>query len=94
MKRASIIFVPGLSGLSINHAFAYGRPYATCNSERHGPEISHLKNGINGFIIGDNFKIIEDFLYNRKKIEEFCYSANKTSKEISIDFWLNELFLL
>ena len=51
MKKASLVFVPGLSGLSINHAFAYGRPYATFSAERHGPEINYLINGVNGFII-------------------------------------------
>ena len=91
MSRASLVFVPGLAGLSINHAFAYGRPYATYSADRHGPEISYLKNEENGFIIENNLKKIEEFLTNRKKIEDFCTAAYKTSKELSIERWLEQI---
>ena len=91
MSRASLVFVPGLAGLSINHAFAYGRPYATFSADRHGPEISYLTNGENGFIIEDNLKIVEEFLNNRKKIEDFCTSAYETSKSLSVNSWLEQI---
>ena len=48
MERCSLVFIPGHSGLSINHAFAYGRPYITIESETHAPEINYLEHGING----------------------------------------------
>jgi len=91
MSRASLIFVPGLAGLSINHAFAYGRPYATFSADRHGPEISYLKNGENGFIIENNLKKIEEFLTNRKKIEDFCSAAYKTAQKLSVERWLEQI---
>jgi glycosyltransferase involved in cell wall biosynthesis len=91
MKKASLVFVPGLAGLSINHAFAYGRPYATYSADRHGPEITYLKDGENGFIIKNNLKIVKEFLNNRKKIEDFCITAYKTSKNLSIDRWLEQI---
>ncbi|MFT6127346.1 MAG: glycosyltransferase involved in cell wall biosynthesis [Polaribacter sp.] len=93
MTRASLVFVPGLAGLSINHAFAYGRPYATFAADRHGPEISYLRDGENGFIIENNLKIVEEFLNNRKKIEDFCTAAYKTSKDLSISRWLEQIVL-
>lgn len=91
MKRASLVFVPGLAGLSINHAFAYGRPYATFPADRHGPEISYLKDGVNGFIIENNLKIVEEFLNNPKKIEDFCESAYETSKSLSVNRWIEQI---
>jgi glycosyltransferase involved in cell wall biosynthesis len=91
MTRASLVFVPGLAGLSINHAFAYGRPYATYIADRHGPEISYLTDGENGFIIEYNFKKIEEFLNNTQKIEDFCKAAYKTSKDVSINRWLEQI---
>lgn len=57
MKRAWLVFVPGASGLAINHALAYGRPYATFKEAAHGPEISYLNSGVNGYILeGDYLK--------------------------------------
>ncbi len=91
MKDASLVFVPGLSGLSINHAFAYGRPYATLSADRHGPEISYLKENENGFIVKNDLKKIEEFLNNRKKIEDFCIAAYETSKTLSIDIWREQI---
>ncbi|PWK18008.1 glycosyltransferase family 4 protein [Xanthomarina spongicola] len=91
MSRASLVFVPGLAGLSINHAFAYGRPYATFSADRHGPEISYLKDGENGFIIENNIKIIEEFLNNPKKIEDFCKSAYEASKALSVNRWIEQI---
>jgi len=91
MTRASLVFIPGLAGLSINHAFAYGRPYATFPAERHGPEISYLKDGENGFIIDENFEIIEDFLNNNEKIDDFCKSAYETSKSLSVNRWIEQI---
>ncbi len=91
MTRASLVFIPGLAGLSINHAFAYGRPYATLSAERHGPEISYLKDGENGFVIEENLKILEEFLNNKEKIDDFCKSAYETSKSLSVNRWLEQI---
>ena len=91
MKRASLVFVPGSSGLSINHAFVYGRPYATLRFNRHGPEISYLKHGENGFIIDDDLSIIKSFLNNRKKVEAFCYNAFNSAKNLSVLEWTKQI---
>lgn len=91
MTRASLVFIPGLAGLSINHAFAYGRPYATFTADRHGPEIGYLKDGENGFIIDSNLEILEEFLNNQKQIHDFCKSAYNTSKGLSVDKWVEQI---
>ncbi|MFI1771050.1 glycosyltransferase family 4 protein [Thalassobellus citreus] len=91
MTRASLVFIPGASGLSINHAFAYGRPYATLKSNRHGPEISYLIDGENGYIIDNDLNKIKTFLKDRKKVEEFCFNALKKSKGLSVLDWTKQI---
>lgn len=91
MKNASLVFIPGLAGLSINHSFAYGRPYATFVAERHGPEISYLEQGKNGFILDDDTSILEEFLNNEGKIDDFCKFAYETSKSLSVNRWIEQI---
>jgi glycosyltransferase involved in cell wall biosynthesis len=95
MKNASCIFVPGLSGLSINHAFAYGRPYVTFHSDFHGPEISYLDKNINGIILNksreENIELILDFMLNPDKIDSFCRSAYEKGKQLSVKNWVEQM---
>lgn len=95
MSRASLIFMPGLSGLSINHALYYGRPYATLEADRHGPEINYLKHNVNGFILDKEFEnvnsILVPFLKDRKQIELFCLEAKKTGETLSVEKWIGKI---
>lgn len=91
MKRASLVFIPGLAGLSINHAFAYGRPYATFVADRHGPEISYLEHGKNGFILDNDITVLEEFLNNEENIDVFCKFAYQTSKSLSVNRWIEQI---
>lgn len=95
MARASIVFVPGLSGLSINHALAYGRPYITLAADKHGPEISYLNHNENGYLLqGDfkeNIKVIANLLNNNNKLEQFSYNAMKKGKQLSVDTWVQQI---
>ena len=52
MSRSSIVFIPGHSGLSINHAFAYGRPYVTSDGPSQPPEVDYIINAVNGYFLG------------------------------------------
>ncbi|MDC3181482.1 glycosyltransferase family 4 protein [Flavobacteriaceae bacterium] len=93
MSKASIVFVPGHSGLSVNHAFLYGRPYFTIVSKTHAPEIDYLKNGINGYILGnndeENINFISIFL---KTVNQKIYdNAYNTGKELSVTSWCNKI---
>lgn len=95
MSRASLVFMPGLSGLSINHALTYGRPYATFEADRHGPEISYLKHDSNGFVLPNNVEqanaILIPFLNSREQIEMFCQQAYIDSKKISVELWVKKM---
>jgi glycosyltransferase involved in cell wall biosynthesis len=52
-KAADIFVVPGHVGLGVNQAFYWGLPVITEDCLQ-PPEIQHLKNGRNGFIVRDN----------------------------------------
>lgn len=97
MMRTSLVFIPGLSGLSINHAFAYGKPYLTLKNDSHGPEISYLKNGANGYILENNLeediKKIFQILEDRNLLERLCYSAKAESQLLSVNKWIQQIKL-
>lgn len=95
MKRASFVFVPGLSGLSINHAFAYGRPYVTLKADKHGPEISYLEDGKNGYILKsnleENIQAIVNLLGNRDLLIDFCEKAKEKGDQLSVSNWVQQM---
>jgi glycosyltransferase involved in cell wall biosynthesis len=97
MQRASLIFVPGLSGLSINHAFAYGRPYITLAAEKHGPEISYVIHGENGYILDGNFEentnILQNLLKDNELLALFCKNAKATGDKLTVDKWVAQMKL-
>lgn len=95
MARASMVFVPGHSGLSINHAFAYGRPYITLESNRHGPEISYLHREVNGYILGkdidENMIKLTELLTNQDKLNRLSKNALETGVNISVQKWVQQI---
>ena len=48
-----VFLMPGLVGLSVMDAFAYGLPMVTTAVSYHSPEIDYLKDGQNGVIVQD-----------------------------------------
>ncbi|TDU42885.1 glycosyltransferase involved in cell wall biosynthesis [Gelidibacter sediminis] len=95
MERVSLVFIPGLSGLSINHAFAYGKPYITLKADKHGPEISYLIDGENGYILNgnkeENIKRIFNLLENRALLVEFSKNAKTKSEYLSVQNWVEQI---
>ncbi|MFT7049603.1 MAG: glycosyltransferase involved in cell wall biosynthesis [Psychroserpens sp.] len=95
MNRSSLVFIPGLSGLSINHAFAYGRPYLTLQADKHGPEISYLKSGENGYLLKDNLEFaintISSLIENKEMLHEFCENARQTGVQLSVQKWVEQI---
>ncbi|MDX5479611.1 MAG: glycosyltransferase family 4 protein, partial [Cyclobacteriaceae bacterium] len=95
MRKANVVFVPGLSGLSINHALLYGRPYLTFQSDYHGPEIHYLEHGINGLILSGDFQKDSEKLGNLinhpRKINEMALASYEKGKELSIQNWVNQM---
>jgi len=51
MSICRFIFLPGYSGLSVIHSFAYGKPFLTFASDDHKPEIDYVVHGGNGLIL-------------------------------------------
>jgi glycosyltransferase involved in cell wall biosynthesis len=95
IKRASLVFVPGHSGLSINHAFAYGRPYMALQGPSHAPELEYINQGVNGFVLdGDfdsNIETIKNLLLNRTILETFCNNAKIKGKYLSVQKWVQQI---
>ncbi|MGS2725191.1 glycosyltransferase family 4 protein [Psychroserpens sp. BH13MA-6] len=95
MKKATLVFVPGLSGLSINHAFAYGRPYITLTADKHGPELSYLDHGSNGYVLDDHLDEdvakLKSILQDRDQIVTLCNNAYDKGKMLSVEQWVKQL---
>lgn len=91
MKSCSVVFIPGHSGLSINHAFLYGRPYVTIQAEDHAPEISYLINDYNGLLLdgelAPDVKRLYLMLSNYNLMKSMCDHAFQTGRELSIQNW-------
>jgi len=73
MRQAHLILIPGWSGLSIVHAFCYGKPYATIVGS-HPPEIDYLIDGLNGLLlsgkIGEDCDRLASFLLDSESYEK------------------------
>lgn len=85
-KLAEISVMPGKTGLSVNHSFAYGVPYITTDSDIHAPEIILLKEGVNGecFVKDDHIDLaqkIDKLLHSPDKLNYYSNNAIKTIKE-------------
>jgi glycosyltransferase involved in cell wall biosynthesis len=52
LKVAAAVVIPGFVGLTVNHAFAQGRPIITRQHAMHGPEVEYISDGYNGLIVG------------------------------------------
>jgi glycosyltransferase involved in cell wall biosynthesis len=65
MTVCRFVLIPGYAGLSVNHAFAYGRPFVTFASAEHKPEIGYLVPGENGFILAPSESAINGALMAR-----------------------------
>lgn len=52
-KTAYSYISPGAVGLGVLHAFSYGVPVLTMEGADHGPEVSNIINGINGYLTHD-----------------------------------------
>ena len=95
MSRVSIVFVPGHSGLSINHAFAYGRPYVTLQGLSHAPELDYIDVGVNGYILDNDFEsniiTIKELLCNRNILEKFCKNAIAKGEYLSVQNWVKQI---
>lgn len=51
---AKVFLMPGLVGLAVLDALAYGTPMVTTDLSYHSPEIDYLEDGINGVIVRES----------------------------------------
>lgn len=95
IRKSTVVFVPGHSGLSINHAFAYGRPYVTIQNPTHAPEICYLEDGKNGYILNgarnENTDKLLKLLTNKELLTTFCENAKASGEALSIEHWVKQI---
>ena len=95
MQRASLVFIPGHSGLSVNHAFSYGRPYVTLQGLSHAPELDYIDRGENGYVLDGDFEsncnTIKELLIERTKLERFCDNARDKGNYLSVQKWVEQM---
>jgi glycosyltransferase involved in cell wall biosynthesis len=95
MKDVHLVFIPGLSGLSIVHAFAYGKPYVTIHSPRHGPEIDYVVPGYNGLILSGDCEVdcreLASLLHDPQRYESMCRAAYETAQRVTVEQWLAQM---
>lgn len=96
MRECHAVFIPGHSGLSIVHAFCYGKPYLTFSTYNcHPPEIEYLIDGKNGYFLSGNIEkdCIKIFrlLTDQQLYSSFCRSAYKKAKELTVHNWCNQM---
>ncbi|MEY8847882.1 glycosyltransferase family 4 protein [Psychroserpens sp. XS_ASV72] len=95
MQRASLVFIPGHSGLSVNHAFAYGRPYITLEGPSHAPEVDYIDQAENGFMLhgtfDENIEVIKHLLLDKDQLKQFCDSAKEKGNYLSVENWVNQM---
>jgi len=96
MNISKIVFVPGASGLSIVHSFAYKKPYVTLNVKTHGPEIDYLVNDINGLILPfddkqNNIRKIVKLLNDDAYYREMSEAAYETVKKLTLENWVKNM---
>ncbi len=104
MRRASFVFNPGSVGLSIAHAFAYGKPLITLRERPgtadkmilHGPEICYLRPGENGLLLeGEDIQTdcqqMLALLSDPNRCRTMAYHAMETSRRISVKQWTEQM---
>ena len=97
MRQVHVVFLPGHTGLSIVHAFCYGKPFvAMSNYLNHPPEIDYLEDGFNGlFLSGELEKDIPAFvklLTDDDMYEKFCRNAFSTAGQLTVQKWCEDIY--
>lgn len=104
MRQASFVFNPGPAGLSVAHAFAYGKPFvalrqATRKGNReimHGPESWYLRPDENGLLLdADDLQAdcqqIVALLTDADRYRRMTLNAMETGRKISIGQWIEQM---
>lgn len=90
------VIVPGHSGLSINHAFAYGKPYITSsNYKSHPPEYGYLKPGVNSILLSGHFEedvdLLTHVLTDSNLYNKLHNGALDFALSLSLELWIQQM---
>ena len=96
MRQVHVVFLPGHTGLSIVHAFCYGKPFvAMSNYLHHPPEIDYLEDGVNGLFLSGEMESdiprLVSMLSNPGTYEEFCRNAFSSAQKLSVQKWCEDI---
>lgn len=95
MAAAHLVFVPGHSGLSIVHAFSYGKPYATIPSPTQPPEMAYLIHEVNGLLLNGEIRqdreAVASLLQDEGRYGAMCRAAFDTARHVSIEHWCRQM---
>jgi glycosyltransferase involved in cell wall biosynthesis len=96
INRVDFVFIPGHSGLSINHAFSYGKPYITSRDyTNHPPEYSYLKDGINSIILSGSrshdIEKLKHYITDKEKYDNLRAGAIDAAEKMSIRNWVKQM---
>ncbi|MEJ8756928.1 glycosyltransferase [Pontibacter sp. H259] len=98
LSISDVFVIPGLVGLSIIHAFAFGIPFITERQVGHGPEIQYLKHNFNGFIVDEDntIEMAETILSILNDDRLFSYLSNNALQtfyeDASIKNMINSIY--
>lgn len=83
LMLSDFVFVPGMTGLAIVHAFSFGVPYVTLDLPIHSPEIEYLRPGENGLLLStENYKEkISALLSAPDRLARMKKAAKRTAAE-------------
>lgn len=89
MQVARAVFLPGYSGLTVNHAFAYGVPFVTLRSPAHKPEIDYVCHGVNGYLlepddVATNVSVLSALLTDDVLFAQMSRAAHATASRLTM----------
>jgi len=98
MAKIDYVFVPGHSGLSINHAFAYEKPYISSSDyPNHPPEFNYLNNDVNSIILTwekeKDIKRLISYLTDIPKYNALVEEVKKSKNTYSIENWVKQMVM-
>ena len=96
MQPARAVFLPGYSGLSVNHAFAYGVPFVTLRSTEHKPEIDYVRHGENGYLldpadVAHNVDVLCELMSDDVAFARMSRAASETAAGLTMEAMVNNV---
>ena len=88
-RAATLYLSPGAVGLHVLDAFCAGIPMITTAGARHGPEISYLESGRNGFVVPDDARAyaqtVLQLLDDPARLDQVRAAAAQDARRYTLD---------